>query len=285
MLSSNFIIEAIITKYSTKEMMGSAGDAPIYAVNSRAELNKLITEQKFTSRLAVLIDFGIIVSQTVIDSFKLGIINSHFSLLPEWRGADPITFAILSGQNRTGVSLMLLVEKMDEGPLLAQESLTIKPDETSTSLTDKLIQLSDRLLNCYLPKYVSGELVPHPQSQNNLSYSRKLTKKDGLIDWHKPAEQIEREVRAFATWPKSYTRLGEIEVIVVSSRVVDITTSDLHEGQFLTTEKTLVVQTGERALSVERLKPVGRHEMTTAEFLRGYTSKLKNSKTEDQSCS
>src|SRR6202000_1513764 len=92
---------------------------PLCTAATRRELGTLFVGASFKSNVAVLIDFGIIVSQSVIDFFPNGIINSHFSLLPEWRGADPITFAILSGQKQTGVSLMLVVEAMDEGPLLA----------------------------------------------------------------------------------------------------------------------------------------------------------------------
>src|SRR5262249_45964550 len=155
--------------------------------------------------------FGIIVSQKTIDYFPLGIINSHFSLLPQWRGADPITFSILSGQKQTGVSLMLLVAAMDEGPLLSQGVYDIEPDETTPSLTDSLIKLSHALLVDALPRYAAGDITARSQEvvaqmmgiPTEPSYSRKLTKEDGIIDWKKPAEQIEREIRAFADWPKS----------------------------------------------------------------------------------
>src|SRR5882672_4684555 len=95
-------------------------NVPVVTASNKTELDSLLGQLHFTSRLGVLIDFGVIVSQKAIDHFDLGIINSHFSILPEWRGADPITFSILSGQEETGVSLMLLVRAMDEGPLLAQ---------------------------------------------------------------------------------------------------------------------------------------------------------------------
>src|SRR5688572_20047531 len=109
LLGQSFEIEAIVTKPSTtREMGAAAGSARLLTVENRHELDVLISEHPFESEVGVLIDFGIIVSQKVIDYFPKGIINSHFSLLPEWRGADPITFSILSGQKKTGVSLMLL---------------------------------------------------------------------------------------------------------------------------------------------------------------------------------
>ena len=120
LLAENFEIESIITKPATVGEMTAAlaRTVPVFAVSNKAELDKLISETSFKSQLAILIDFGIIVSRHVIDAFSHGIINSHFSVLPEWRGADPISFAILSGQAKTGVSLMLLDEGMDTGKIL-----------------------------------------------------------------------------------------------------------------------------------------------------------------------
>src|SRR5579872_6817577 len=133
LLAKNFPIEAVISKPRAEQHKGEVPvlaaaeklQLPVHTATDRQQLNKLFAKARFKSRVAVLVDFGIIVSQQVIDSFPLGIVNSHFSLLPKWRGADPITFAVLSGDKETGVSLMLLVEKMDEGPLLAQAPLQI----------------------------------------------------------------------------------------------------------------------------------------------------------------
>jgi methionyl-tRNA formyltransferase len=218
--------------------------------------------------VAVLIDFGIIVSQAVIDYFELGIVNSHFSLLPELRGADPITFAILSGQKQTGVSLMLLVEAMDEGPLLAQAVYDIRPDETTPSLTEALIEVSAVTLKEILPGYVAGSIAPQPQAEEGATYSRKLSKADGELDWSKPAVQLEREIRAFLGWPKSRTKLGETEVVVTFAQVVK---SGIKPGEITTNNKMLVIGTGDGGLQVMKLKPAGKPEMTAADFLNGYS--------------
>jgi methionyl-tRNA formyltransferase len=157
-------VEAVVTKPATKNHMQSiASDIPVYAVGNKAELDRLIVSALFSSNLGVLIDFGIIVSQTVIDSFTHGIINSHFSLLPEWRGADPINFSILSGQAKTGVSLMLVDKGMDTGKILTQKTLVLKQDETSTTLTQKLIALSSDLLCVSITRYLKGEIKPKNQ--------------------------------------------------------------------------------------------------------------------------
>lgn len=274
LLVKNFEVEAVITKPTTLEMMKAASPSSLFAISNRHELDELINKKRFTSRLAVLVDFGIIVSQSVIDKFELGIINSHFSLLPEWRGADPITFAILSGQTQTGVSLMLLVEKMDEGPLLAQSSYEIPAKTTTPQLTEKLIEISDAALKLVIPRYASGEVTAVPQaeiSSADISYSRKLNKKDGVIDWQKPANQLEREVRAFIDWPKSRAWLGGIEVIITKASV---DAKKLAVGEIKTSGAGLLVGCGDGSLALERIKPAGKQEMSTEEFLRGYNAKI-----------
>ncbi|HET6925149.1 MAG TPA: formyltransferase family protein [Candidatus Saccharimonadales bacterium] len=230
------------------------------------------------SKLGVLIDFGIIVSQKVIDSFPLGIVNSHFSLLPEWRGADPITFSILSGQKETGVSLMLLTAGLDEGPLLANSTpVTIASDETTASLTDTLIAESDANLRVVLPLYVSGTAKPIdqfaiaeqvPGYPSKATYSRKLTKDDGILDFTKPADQLEREVRAFAEWPKSRATIGGKEVVITKAHVMD---GAGKPGESWKDGKQFGFYTTSGIFVIDALKPAGKGEMTAAAFLNGYS--------------
>lgn len=280
LLSKDFEVEAVITKPRAPHHHGPVPVLELaeklglstYTAENRASLDGIIATHPFNSQLAILIDFGIIVSQKVINTFPLGIINSHFSVLPEWRGADPITFAILSGQKQTGVSLMLLVEKMDEGPLVGYGEQTIYPDTTTPKLTEELIQLSYRLLVDMVPRYI-GDHKTSPQSitGRTVSYSRKLTKDDGLIDWHKPAEQIEREIRAYKEWPKSRTKLADLEVVVTAAEVVS---SEGTPGVLDITDKQLVVYCGKDALRIISLKPAGKTEMNATAFLAGYGNRL-----------
>jgi methionyl-tRNA formyltransferase len=268
-LAKEFDIEAVVTKPATvKEMENIARGIPIHSVRDKKALNELIASKSFKSPIGVLIDFGIIVSKHVINYFPLGIVNSHFSLLPEWRGADPITFAILSGQKKTGVSLMLIVEKLDEGPLLAQGSLQIDPDQTNPKLTEELINLSNKMLGEILPLYLENQVTPYEQPINEKpTYSRKLTKLDGVIDWSKPAAQIECEIRAFLEWPKSHTQLAGKDVIITKSRVVDL---EGVPGNVVIKDKDIVVFCGKGALLIEQLKPAGKKEMTSEAFLAGH---------------
>jgi methionyl-tRNA formyltransferase len=278
LLNSDYEIEAIVTKPATlQEMQRVCPDAPVYAVNNQHELDELIRSAGFNSKYGLLVDFGIIVSKVVIDAFPLGIINSHFSILPQWRGADPITFAILSGQRDTGVSLMLLVETMDEGPLLAQATYAIPAGTTTPMLTAELTELSDAMLKMVVPMYLQGIVVPVAQQagtilqDKNPTYSRRLTKEDGIIDWAKPASQLEREVRAFTGWPKSRTQLAGKEVIITETRAEDRTGKP---GTVIVSNKQLFVYCGEGALEILRLKPIGKSDMPAEAFLAGYRNLL-----------
>jgi methionyl-tRNA formyltransferase len=286
-LHENFDVEAVITKPRAAHHKGAvpvieyceAYGLTYHTPTTKAELSELFVGSKFTSQLGVVIDYGIIIQQDVIDAFGLGIVNSHFSLLPEWRGADPITFAILSGQAETGVSLMLINDKMDEGPLLAQAEVTLTPTMHTVQLTQELLEVSNALLSEILPLYQEGAIQPVPQTSSisqtkEPSYSRRLSKADGALDWHKPAVQLEREVRAYIEWPRSYTKLGDVEVIVTAAHVIKRPSQKPGTLEVLRSSGELLIHCAKDCLSIDSLKPAGKKEMTAAEFIRGYGSRL-----------
>ncbi|HUC79167.1 MAG TPA: methionyl-tRNA formyltransferase [Candidatus Saccharimonadales bacterium] len=278
-LSENFEIEAVITK---PKLSNSRDSVPVielsnklgiksYTPTNKLELDSLIRTGILGSKLGVLIDYGIIVSETVIDYFKLGIINSHFSLLPLLRGPDPISFSILSGVDISGVSLMLINIGIDEGKLLAQEKLKIG-NLNNIELTKKLIDLSNKMLKNCLPKYLSGKLIPYPQSDIiSPTYSRKLIKQDGVINWSKPSNQIEREIRAYISWPKSTTDIFGIPVIITSAKSSNVT---IKPGSIKFDKSSLVIGCSDGSLSITRLKPAGKNDMTISSFIAGYKNRF-----------
>lgn len=276
LLAEDFEIEAVVTKPRPQHHKGDVPviriarslGLPIHTVTNKRTLDELIATDPFESSVAILVDFGIIVSQKAIDYFTHGIINSHFSLLPEWRGADPITFAILSGQKITGVSLMMLVEAMDEGPILGYGVYELGPDTTTPTLTAGLITLSHALLVNIVPGYLNGSIAPQPQTTEiEPTYSRKITKEDGVINWQKAADQIEREIRGFIEWPKSHAVIASKEVIITKAHVVDFPGPP---GTFDIINKQLVAYCGEKSLVIDSLKPAGKQEMTGQAFLAGH---------------
>lgn len=287
LLAKHFHIEAVVTKPRPPHHRGSVPvlttaeelGLPISTVTNKRSVTQEIAAANFKSRVGVLIDFGIIIEQSVIDAFPLGIVNSHFSLLPQWRGADPITFSILSGQSKTGVSLMLLVAAMDEGPLLAIGEYDLPADITASVLTRDLVALSAALLRDTVPKYLAGEVRSAPQEKvaglvgysAEPSYSRKLTKEDGILDWHKPATQLEREIRAYLEWPKSRCMLGGHAVIITQAHAAD---GEGTPGTVWQKDRALGVYCSQGILMIDKLKPAGKQEMTVQAFLNGYGKDL-----------
>lgn len=270
LLGAGLQFEAIITKPRAAGHRGSVPvlelaqtqNLPVFLPQNKAELSELFARHTFTSPVGLVADYGIIISKEVIAAFPKGIINSHFSLLPEWRGADPITFSVLSGQPQTGVSLMLINEKLDEGQLLAQQTLSLKPDITTPELTAKLITISNSMIMQYLPKYLAGDIKPYDQSvEKPASYSRKLTKDDGVLDFSKPAQQLEREVRAYQGWPKSRATLfGKFPVIVTRTRIAASAT-----------DGALVLPCGQNTfLEITALTAPSGKSMSGEAFLHGY---------------
>jgi len=279
LLLHEFQIEAIITKITTlTEMKKIVNNVPIFCVANKAELSELFVERRFISKVGVLIDFGIIVTQDVIDYFEFGIVNSHFSILPELRGADPISFALLDGRKTTGVSLMLLVQAMDEGPILTSKKLSITDTDTSIELSTKLIHLSHDLLVETLPKYLAMQIKPESQDTKTTepTYTRKLTKQDGVIDWNKDALTLEREIKAYIEWPKSRTRLGSVDVVITKAYCVPSNTPDSKPGdiKIIPEINLLSVETKNGCLYIEKLKPVGKKEMDSQAFLAGYKNRV-----------
>jgi len=245
------------------------------------KLEKIITDPvaelgSHKAQMAVLAAYGHIVPKSVLDQFPLGIINIHPSLLPAYRGPTPIEQAILDGVAKTGVSIMQLTAGMDEGPIYKQKLLHLNGTETKPELVEKLQKLGADMLVEILPSIFNGQLKPRQQPHpDRATYSHKISKADGVIDWHKSAEQIEREVRAFAGWPNSRTTLGGKEVIITQAHTVP-TSGDEPEGSLNvpTNINAPVMKTGNGSLCIDRLKPVGKKEMSAAEFLRGYGQNL-----------
>jgi methionyl-tRNA formyltransferase len=271
-LLKNFDIEFVITKSrihsrdaAPVEESAAKHDLPIKFASTTEELNDLITATQIHSHLGVVVDYGVIASQQVIDAFPLGIINSHFSMLPEWRGADPITFAILSGQAKTGVSLMLIEPTLDTGKIIVQKSLPIAPDDTTPTLTDKLVELSDKLLAEYIPLYMNEKVKPRQQSHpDRATYSRLITKADGILNpATMTAAECERRIRAFVGWPK--TRLdfhGQEVVIVTKAKVLPDYAGDNWPD--------VVPCAGNTFLQIiELVNPKSGKQMKTADYLRG----------------
>lgn len=170
----------------------------------------------------VVIAYGQILRQNVLDIPRVMPINVHASLLPRWRGAAPIPYAIMAGDAQTGVTTMRMDAGMDTGPILLQDAIPILPDDTGQSLHDRLATLGTRLLIETLDGLRAGTITPQPQpdDETQITYAPMLAKDAGAIDWTQPAEAIDRHVRAFFPWPGTYTFWGERRVKVIEGRTL-----------------------------------------------------------------
>jgi methionyl-tRNA formyltransferase len=222
----------------------------------------------------VVAAFGRILPADILTIPPLGCLNVHASLLPRHRGPSPIAAAILAGDEVSGVTIMLINEKIDAGPILSQRETAIFPEDTTGSLENRLAVIGGQLLMETLPKWQEGSLTPQLQDDGEATYSKRLEKEDGEIDWKLPATKLWQRVRALQPWPCCYTwwegkRLRLIEVSPLPAgeglepgRVVDLKRSRAVMG----------VRCGEGILGISRLQLEGKRPLSAVEFLRGQRS-------------
>jgi methionyl-tRNA formyltransferase len=238
-------------------------------VESFAKAGAVASLAQLSPDMIVIAAFGQILPPQVLAIVPFGCINLHPSLLPRHRGPTPIPAAILAGDDWTGVSIMLLDEGIDSGPILAQRRVEIAPEDSTDSLTRKLAGIAAQLLAETLPRWLSHSLASQPQRDEGVTYTKLLSKGDGEIDWQLPALQIWRRVRAFYPWPGCYTtwqgkRLKIVEAIPIlgeqgePGRVVSLRVGGVG------------VQSGEGILILLRVQLEGKRDMSAEEFLRGH---------------
>ena len=229
----------------------------------------------FHPDIIVVAAFGQILPQSVLDIPSYGCINVHPSLLPKFRGASPVAAAILAGDEFTGVSIMLMDKGLDTGPILARVQIPISTQDTTGSLTGKLSQIAARLLQEILVQWLRGEPIPRPQNDAEATYSSPITKGDGEIDWHLPAIDIWRRIRAFHPWPGCYTKWhGRQLKIVEAVPLPNEKAFEVGHVVALTpvtgeSEAAFGVHCGDGILEVSRVQLEGKRIMSAAEFLRG----------------
>jgi methionyl-tRNA formyltransferase len=239
---------------------------PVLLPNNPATIIEQLKSYK--ADIGVLVAYGKIIPQSVIDIFPHGIINVHPSLLPLHRGSIPIESVLLEGAEETGVSIMKLVKEMDAGPVYAQTKFNLQssPVISKQKLADTLLNIGADLTIKHLPKILAGFETPVQQDETLATYDNLITKDDGIINWQLSASEIERQVRAYLNWPKSKTTLGDKSVTVTSVSVLDL---DGEPGDTLVQNGELVVFCKQGAIRIERLIPAGKSEMTASAFLLG----------------
>ncbi len=216
--------------------------------------------------LIVVAAYALILPQAVLDIPPHGCINVHASLLPQYRGASPIEFAILNGESETGVTLMQMEAGLDTGPIIAQRSLPIDDGDTTETLGSKLAAVGADLLHDTLPSWLAGHIAARPQDHTAATMTRMIKKEDGLIDWSRPAEQIARQIRAYTPWPGAVTAWSGEALKVVRARAVAVEGSP---GCVSIRGGDVLVGTGMGSLRLEVVLPAGKRAMPAIDFARG----------------
>lgn len=222
----------------------------------------------------VVVAYGKIIPKDVLEMPKHGCVNVHPSLLPRHRGPSPMQWAIAEGDANTGVTIMVLDEGMDTGPLLAFVNIGIDSDETYATLARKAQEQGAPLLVETLKRYVAGEIIPVPQDDAKATLTRLLEREDGRIDWTKPTDVIERRARAYQPWPGTWTvwnRNGEeLRLKIARLQPVDFR-SDLPPGTVSIKNNRLFADCSDGTMELLEVQPEGKPSMAASAFLGGYS--------------
>jgi methionyl-tRNA formyltransferase len=216
--------------------------------------------------------FGQILPRTILDLPRYGCLNVHTSLLPKYRGAAPIQWAILNGEAQTGVTIMKMDAGLDTGPILAQEATSIGPEDDSQTLHDRLGMMGARLLAHTIREYVAGSITPIPQPETGSSRAPKLKKEDGRIPWADPAPAIWNRVRALTPWPGAFTVLpSQPQPLLLKVWRAEVVEASGAPGQILQADKAgIVIACGRQALRLLIVQREGGRRMSAQDFLAGH---------------
>lgn len=221
------------------------------------------------AEMVVVVAFGQILSKEVLRIPRYGCINLHASILPKYRGAAPINWAIIKGEKETGVTTMLMNEGVDTGPYYLQKSVSIKEDDTAGTLSEKLATIGADLLVETIKEIRSGEISPKPQT-GEPSYAPVLKKEDGLIDWRKGAVEIYNQIRGMDPWPGAYTYYKSKVWKIWKGNVIYNGTEDVPGRIREITKGGIKVSTGEGSFLITEMQLENRKRMTVKEYLQGH---------------
>jgi len=256
-----------LTPPPVKQVAGDAG-VPVFQPEKLRAPDAIATLTAWAPDLIVVAAYGKILPKSILDLPPLGCINVHGSILPKYRGAAPIQWAILRGETRTGVTIMRMNERMDAGDILLTVETEIGPGETYGALQARLAELGAPVLCEAVARLHAGTLVGRPQREEDMTLAPMIKKDDGRVDWHRPAIDLARMVRAFNPWPSVFTHLAGKQLKIHRARA-DARPADAPPGTVVSLSDGIGVATGEGTLVLDELQLEGRKRLHAAEFARG----------------
>ncbi len=283
LLNSNHEIVAVVTQPDRKKGRGwgvhptsvkalveqSAPATEVFQPEKLSDPEFLDFLKKKEADVFVVVDYGRFLSEALLALPKKLCINLHPSLLPKYRGAAPMNWAILNGEKETGNTVIKLTEKMDAGNIILQEKTAIDEAETAIGLAERLSKSGSELALKALEMIEADKAQFLPQDESASSLAPKLEKKHGLIEWERSAIEIERKVRAMQPWPGAFTHLDGKTLKVLKAKAMEGARYSGEVGCVCDEEK-LIIKTGEGALKIEEVQPEGKRAMKADEFLRGH---------------
>jgi methionyl-tRNA formyltransferase len=266
--------------YAPVKQFALEHNIPVWQPGSFKKAENSAALAEYTADLYIVAAFGQILPQVVLDQPRYGTLNIHASLLPKYRGADPIAESILQGESETGVTIMLLDAGIDTGPTLLSRSIALAEDETTKSLTPKLAELGAQALLEALPGWIAGTITAQPQNELHASHTRMLQKEDGHLHWEKPAAVLARQIRAYTPWPGGYTywrgkllKILEAQPLEGGVDTLEQPAQRVEPGLVTTREEAghevMSIVTGSGFLLVKQVQLEGKKAMSAEEFLRG----------------
>jgi methionyl-tRNA formyltransferase len=226
--------------------------------------------QRWSPDVMVVAAYGLLLPPSILQIPRLGCINIHASLLPRWRGAAPIQRAIAAGDAQSGVTIMQIEAGLDTGPMLLKRAVPIEARETAASLHDRLATLGAEALLDALEQIAAGTAQPRTQPVDGVTYATKLRKEEAVIDWSRPAAEIDRQIRAFDPWPVAETRLHGRQLRVWQAMPIDAPVSREPGEVIATSAAGIDVSTGKGVLRLTRVQSAGRKALSAAEFLKAH---------------